>query len=101
MKIPLKDFQEESMQIIMGHLSYAKQEISRGGSSQAVILSSPTGSGKTVIVASIMEKILEGTDQIQAENDAIFLWLSDQPELNEQSRKKLLIHLIALLKITL
>ena len=53
------------------------------------MLSSPTGSGKTVITTKLIEDILTGTDEIAAEPDAVFLWLSDQPELNEQSRKKI------------
>jgi type III restriction enzyme len=36
-----------------------------------------------------MEEIIEGSDQFEGEPDAVFLWLSDQPELNEQSRKKI------------
>jgi type III restriction enzyme len=52
-------------------------------------LASPTGSGKTIITTQLIEDILNGADEIPAEPDAVFLWLSDQPELNEQSRKKI------------
>jgi type III restriction enzyme len=87
MKIALKDFQDYAVEEMIKELSKAKREVREGGL-QSVVLSSPTGSGKTVITAALMESILEGTDEIPAERDAIFLWFSDQPELNEQSRKK-------------
>ena len=89
MKIALKDFQEDAVADLVKQLSYAKRELRDGGAAQAVILASPTGSGKTVITAGVMEAILDGVDEIPAERDAVFLWISDQPELNEQSRKKI------------
>ncbi|MTH53529.1 hypothetical protein GKZ89_08870 [Bacillus mangrovi] len=89
MKIALKSFQEDSVEELLKELSNAKREVREEGL-QAVVLSSPTGSGKTVITASLLESILEGTDEIPAERDAVFLWFSDQPELNEQSRMKIM-----------
>lgn len=89
MKIGLKDFQEQAIEEMIKELSKAKREVREGGL-QAVVLSSPTGSGKTVITAGLMETILEGSDEISSESNAVFLWFSDQPELNEQSRKKIL-----------
>ncbi|WP_368774771.1 DEAD/DEAH box helicase [Bacillus aerius] len=90
MNIPLIDFQEEAVEDILTELSYAKKEIKSGGMSQAVVLSSPTGSGKTVMSTKTMEDIFQGTDEINGEKDAVFLWISDSPELNEQSKKKVL-----------
>jgi type III restriction enzyme len=90
MRIALKEFQENAVLDLIKQLSHAKNEVRQGGVPQAVVLSSPTGSGKTVITAAMMESIFEGTDQIPAEQDAVFLWLSDMPELNQQSRKKIL-----------
>jgi hypothetical protein len=48
-----------------------------------------TGSGKTVITAAFIEEILTGSDRFEAQPNAVFLWLSDQPVLNEQSKKRL------------
>ncbi len=67
----------------------AKREVAEGGDHQAVILAAPTGSGKTVITAALIEEILTGSDRFTAEPDAVFLWLSDQPVLNEQSKKRI------------
>ena len=89
MKLELKAFQEEAAVKLRGEIRWAKKEAVERGKPQAVVLASPTGSGKTVITTRLIEDILNGTDEIPAEPDAVFLWLSDQPELNAQSRQKL------------
>ena len=57
---------------------------------QAIVLSAPTGSGKTITVAAVIDWTFGGADGIIARPNTIFLWLSDSPELNEQSKGKLL-----------
>ena len=89
MKLELKDFQEVAVDQLISKLKPAKREVSEGGDHQAVILAAPTGSGKTVITAALIEEILTGSDRFPAEPDAVFLWLSDQPVLNEQSKKRI------------
>lgn len=88
MKLELMNFQHDAVDTLIKRLKQAKRDLD-DGDPQAVILSSPTGSGKTVITTAMMEEIIEGSDQFEGEPDAVFLWLSDQPELNEQSRKKI------------
>lgn len=56
---------------------------------QVISLQAPTGSGKTIIVASLMENIFYGTDEFPEKPEAIFVWLSDSPTLNEQSKNKI------------
>jgi type III restriction enzyme len=89
MKIELKDFQDDAVEQLIKKLNPAKREVAEGGDHQAVILAAPTGSGKTVITAALIEEILTGSDRFTAEPDAVFLWLSDQPVLNEQSKKRI------------
>ncbi len=88
MRYTLKDFQVKAADDLMANL-----EIARFGAAkrkpQAVVLSSPTGSGKTVIVTEMIERILRGYDGSAADTRAVFLWLSDSPELNEQSKNKI------------
>ena len=55
---------------------------------QVVSLQAPTGSGKTIIMASLVEEILYGSDGYLEQPEAIFVWLSDSPQLNEQSKRK-------------
>lgn len=56
---------------------------------QVVSLQAPTGSGKTIIIASLIENIFSGTTEYIEQPDAIFVWLSDSPQLNEQSKQKI------------
>jgi type III restriction enzyme len=88
MKLLLKDFQEEAVERLVRHMRTAARESKRDH--QAVSLASTTGSGKTVMLTRAIEIILQGDDEAQPVEDATFLWLTDQPELNEQTRKKML-----------
>ena len=56
---------------------------------QVVSLQAPTGSGKTIIMAALFEDILFGADGFAEQPDAIIVWLSDSPQLNEQSKSKI------------
>ena len=58
MKIELKDFQDDAVEQLIKKLNPAKREVADGGDHQAVILAAPTGSGKTVITAALIEEIL-------------------------------------------
>lgn len=56
---------------------------------QVISFTAPTGAGKTIIMAALLENILYGDDYHMDQTDAIFVWLSDSPALNEQSRLKI------------
>jgi type III restriction enzyme len=64
---------------------------------QAITLSAPTASGKTVMMTALIERVLFGKGGLEdfddpdfaSEPDAIFLWLSDSPQLNQQSLEKM------------
>lgn len=88
MKIRLKDFQEDAINKLVGHLRSASREAGRD--LQAITLSSPTGSGKTIIATASIERIIKGDAEYAADDVATFVWLSDQPEINEQTRRKML-----------
>jgi type III restriction enzyme len=87
-RFSLKDFQEWAVDELMSKLETARHGAGKR-QPQAVILSSPTGSGKTVIVTAMMERILHGQDGTPGDPRAVFLWLSDSPELNEQSKNSI------------
>jgi type III restriction enzyme len=89
LKLPLKDFQASTVDRLYSHARPAKREAEEGGE-QALVLASPTGSGKTMIATALMERIVEGDGDHEPDEHAMFLWLSDQPDLNEQSRRKIL-----------
>ena len=52
MKLTLKDFQEDAVADLLKQTGFAVNEATGGGSKQTLILSAPTGSGKTVIATA-------------------------------------------------
>lgn len=90
MKLLLKDFQSEAVDQLVRQLRRASAEAAEGDL-EAVSLSSPTGSGKTVMATSAIERILAGDADAPPRPSATFLWITDQPELNEQTRRKMLL----------
>ena len=88
MKLVLKPFQEEARDNLLFDLSEARVGAIR--KPQAISLTAPTGSGKTVIMTAVMEAVHTGDAQHGSAPDVTFLWLSDQPELNTQTLRKLL-----------
>lgn len=89
MKLELKPFQENAAREIICELDEARVSVAKG-KLQAVILSAPTGSGKTITLAQVIDLTFGGGDGIPARPQTTFLWLSDSPELNVQSGNKLL-----------
>lgn len=96
MKIELFDFQKDALSGLRGRLTTARRNASPENP-QAITLSAPTGSGKTVIMTALFEAILDEPDaqlewlphEWQPQHDAVILWVSDMPELNEQTRRKI------------
>ena len=56
---------------------------------QIVSYTAPTGAGKTIIMSALIESIFYGDDMYPDQTNAIFVWLSDSPQLNEQSKDKI------------
>ena len=65
-----------------------------GCQQNAILVCTPaiTGAGKTVIAAAVIEALLYGSADLGAEVDpnATFLWITDDPALNRQTRNKML-----------
>jgi type III restriction enzyme len=51
----------------------------------SVALSAPTGAGKTVIAAAVIETLFDGNDTFAADPLATVLWVTDDPALNAQT----------------
>lgn len=95
MKITLFDFQKDALHQLREKIS-AANKYSSSENPQAIAFSSPTGSGKTIVMTALFEAILdEPDDQLewpldwQPQTDAVILWVSDMPELNEQTKLKI------------
>ena len=89
MRIDLKEFQTTAARAILTKLNQAREGV-RSGDQEAVVLSAPTGSGKTITVAAVIDWLFGGTEGFSARPNTTFLWLSDSPELNQQSIGKLM-----------
>jgi type III restriction enzyme len=91
-RFELKDYQQVAARKILSSLRNGSREYLEGSEFTAVSLSAPTGSGKTVVAAAVIENVLYGDDvgEHVADPKAVFLWLTDDPSLNEQTRKKIL-----------
>ncbi|MCQ4620719.1 DEAD/DEAH box helicase family protein [Corynebacterium sp. CCUG 71335] len=88
MKYTLMPYQETASDTIMERIDKAAG--ARSIDQQAVFaLSAPTGAGKTVIATSVFERILIPSDDRVEDENAVILWLSDNPDLNEQSRYRI------------
>ncbi len=88
MKVHLFEFQEKALEILRTKVHEASN-VASSANPQAVVFSAPTGSGKTVMMTALFEDILYGTSGYEPQPDAVILWISDSPDLNEQSRIKI------------
>ncbi len=92
MKINLLPFQDAARIDLRDALDDARHNYDRRHKPQIISFTAATGAGKTIILISLVESVYLGDDTYPAQDDAIFIWLSDSPELNEQSRKKFFDH---------
>ena len=89
MKVELFPFQKKALAGLRMQSAEALGSYRRTHSPQVVSFTAPTGVGKTIIMASLIESIYFGDDSYPDQQNAIFVWLSDSPQLNEQSKQKI------------
>lgn len=89
MKVTLFPFQQIAVTSLRQAAAEALGCYQRTHTPQIVSFTAPTGAGKTIIMSALVEDILFGTDVYPDQQDAIFLWISDSPELNLQSKQKI------------
>lgn len=89
MKNKLFPFQEEALNLLQDKINDAQLLLKANHNQQIISFSAPTGSGKTIIMTALIEDIMYGSDRTSMDLDARFLWISDSPELNNQSRDKI------------
>ncbi len=90
MNLQLKRFQTEKVEELVRRSHQLTRDLRDDDDAGALMLASPTGSGKTVMATAWMERILEGDGDHAPDAYARFLWITDSPELNTQSRQKVL-----------
>jgi type III restriction enzyme len=83
MSIQLKDYQEKKVE----ELVYSVTDLlSKLGTGKVCVFQSPTGSGKTIMVAKFIEDLIKTAP----DSDFCFLWISiGKGELHKQSKKSL------------
>lgn len=99
MLLDLIPFQEKAEIALRRRVASALRNYKEDLDPQVVSFTAPTGSGKTIIMTQLMEDIFFGMSKyddvhkqmvsFDAQPDAIFVWLSDSPELNLQSKDKI------------
>lgn len=89
MKVELFPFQQKAVDTLRMYAANALNSYRNIHVPQVISLQAPTGSGKTIIMAALIESIFFGNDRFAEQPDAIFVWLSDSPALNEQSKQKI------------
>lgn len=87
MRIELKDFQSRAVSTLSSKLGSMRRRYEQDGETSSICLASPTGSGKTVMCAATIEALFFGDDDLglSPDENAVVLWLSDSPSLNEQT----------------
>lgn len=88
MKVSLFDFQRDALYRLHDRLKIVRSFASVENP-QVISFSAPTGSGKTIVMTALFEDIFFGAPELEAQPDAVILWISDMPELNEQTRLKI------------
>lgn len=89
MKVELFPFQKQALTELRGKLAEAMGSYHRTLAPQVISFTAPTGAGKTIIMSALIESILFGDEFFIEQPNAIIVWLSDSPQLNEQSKLKI------------
>ncbi len=87
MNTPLFPFQETAVERLLKKTTDAHMI---DDPSRCISFTAPTGAGKTVMVTAFMEDVFTGSQSFAPDPDAVFVWLSDSPELNRQTFDKML-----------
>lgn len=89
MKVELIPFQKTALAKLRQNVATALGNYRSTHIPQVVSYTAPTGAGKTIVMSALIEAIYYGDELYPDQNEAIFIWLSDSPQLNEQSRLKI------------
>ncbi|GAB6174467.1 hypothetical protein JCM15765_39450 [Paradesulfitobacterium aromaticivorans] len=89
MKVELFPFQKLALSNLRAQTAEALGSYRRTHTPQIVSYTAPTGAGKTIVMSALIESIFFGDEVYPDQIDAILVWLSDSPELNQQSKNKI------------
>ncbi len=89
MKVELFPFQKVALARLRQSVATALGNYRATHTPQVVSYTAPTGAGKTIVMSALIEAVYYGDENYPDQSDAIFIWLSDSPQLNEQSKLKI------------
>lgn len=92
MRYTLKDYQDDAVGDVLHNLADARDDWHDKNRVSSFSLTATTGAGKTVMAAAVIEALFEGSSDYNfvADPGAVVLWFTDDPQLNEQTRFKLM-----------
>ena len=92
MQYDLFDYQRKAAAQVLQSLARGRRDWDEYKSLSAFALSAITGAGKTVIATAVIEAVIFGSADLDCDPDpeATFLWVTDDPALNRQTRNKML-----------
>jgi type III restriction enzyme len=92
MRYDLFDYQREAAVQVRQSLARGQRDWDEYKSISAFALSAITGAGKTVIATAVIEAMIYGSADLDSDPDpdATFLWVTDDPALNRQTRNKMI-----------
>jgi type III restriction enzyme len=89
MKFELFPFQKKALAGLRQSVATALGNYQSTHTPQVVSYTAPTGAGKTIVMSALIESVYCGDELYPDQNNAVFIWLSDSPQLNEQSKLKI------------
>jgi hypothetical protein len=91
MRFTLKDYQRDAVVQTLDNLRRARKFYQNEGMETSFALTATTGAGKTVMAAAAIEALFYGDAELEFEPDpgAVVIWFSDDPNLNEQTKRRL------------
>lgn len=90
MRYTLKDYQHRSLNEVATALRRAGKHYAEDPTAYwSVALSAPTGAGKTVVATAVIEVLFDGGGNLTADPGATVLWVTDDPALNEQTKRSM------------
>jgi type III restriction enzyme len=90
-KFQLTSYQTDASADVIGSLKDGYARFTKSRKLTAVALSAPTGAGKTVIATAVIERLMYGDEAIEPNPNLTVLWVTDDPSLNVQTKRKMLL----------
>lgn len=90
MRYDLFDFQDAAAAELFADMNSLMTNYEARKKPGSCCLAAPTGSGKTVIAASVIEALMYGGYDVEPDENACVLWVTDLPSLAEQTKERLL-----------